>query len=259
MILSIIPSSHAPPYGYGKNHGMYKIVRLTTVPILFAATDMMMFSLAYNGPDAERKMKSFLLEGSNDNLKQAILGGMLRQYVRWHCRLSHVVAHTAVQTVFLSPDNLQRHPEAFVQNVTQFIFQNPQDRMYIDTHVSIEIPEHEKLILREHIRNTELYTSDGNQQWDNNCVHVDLSPQCILQNELDSTNKLQEWPCRSLWENIPRQQVYVSNYTVDHTNVKDLLLFQTANRLGPACNTDYVKCTVQEDLCGEAADLSMCV
>ena len=169
------------------------------------------------------------------------------------------MAHTAVQTVFLSPDNLQRHPEAFVQNVTQFIFQNPQDRMYIDTHVSIEIPEHEKLILREHIRNTELYTSDGNQQWDNNCVHVDSSPQCILQNELDSTNKLQEWPCRSLWENIPRQQVYVSNYTVDHTNVKDLLLFQTANRLGPACNTDYVKCTVQEDLCGEAANLSMCV
>jgi len=49
---------------------------------LFAATDMVMFSLAYNGPDAERKMKSFLLEGSNDNLKQAILGGMLRQYVR---------------------------------------------------------------------------------------------------------------------------------------------------------------------------------
>jgi hypothetical protein len=237
---------------------MHKIVRFTTIPTLFAVTDMMMFTLAYNGPEVEKTMRSFLLEGSNGDLMQSVLGGMLRQYVRWHCRLSHVAAHTAVQTIFLSPESLQRHPEAFIQNVTHFIFQNPQDRIFIDTHVSIEIPQHEKLKLIEHIKNIELYTSDSNQHWDNNCLHEDSSLQCILQNELDSTHHLQDWPCRSLWENIPRQQVYISNNTVNHTNVKDLLLFQTAHRLGPECRTNYVKCTVQEDLCKEAADLSMC-
>jgi hypothetical protein len=184
---------------------------------------------------------------------------MLRQYVRWHCRLSHVAAHTAVETVFLSPEALQLYPEAIIQNVTNFIFQNPQDRIYIAKNAPIVIPERERLKLSEHIRNIELYSSEYLQESESDCRDFEKSFHCILRDELDSTNQLQDWPCRSLWENIPRHQMSITNDTVSHNNLQDLLLFQMASRLGPTCQAEFVNCTVREDLCVEAVDLSGCV
>ena len=70
-----IQTSHAPPYGYGKNHGYTRIVRLA-LPLL-----------------------SSVAASSQGNAAES-----LAQHVRWHCRVSHVAAHTAQLTVRSSRD-----------------------------------------------------------------------------------------------------------------------------------------------------------
>ena len=72
-----IQTAHAPPYGYGKNHGYTRIVRLA-LPLL-----------------------SSVAASSQGNAAES-----LAQHVRWHCRVSHVAAHTAQLTVRSSRDLL---------------------------------------------------------------------------------------------------------------------------------------------------------
>ena len=66
-----VETAHAPPYGYGKNHGYTRIVRLA-LPLTASVA-------AAAAGDA---------------------AATLRQHVRWHCRVSHVAAHTALLTLF---------------------------------------------------------------------------------------------------------------------------------------------------------------
>ena len=72
-----VQTSHAPPYGYGKNHGYTRIVRLA-LPLL-----------------------SSVAASSQGNAAES-----LAQHVRWHCRVSHVAAHTAQLTVRSASDLL---------------------------------------------------------------------------------------------------------------------------------------------------------
>ena len=71
-----VQTSHAPPYGYGKNHGYTRIVRLA-LPLLSSVA-----ASTQGAPAAES----------------------LAQHIRWHCRVSHVAAHTAQLTVRSSKD-----------------------------------------------------------------------------------------------------------------------------------------------------------
>ena len=52
----------------------------------------------------------------------------------------------------------------------------------------------------------------------------------VLQQELDSTNGLKKWPCRSFWDlNVP--------------------LSSLAERLSPNCNAPFTSCGVKRDHC----------
>ena len=72
LAVSFARTSAAPPYGYGKNHGYTRIVRLA-LPLLASA--------AASGADAARAP------------------AFLKQHVRWHCRVSHVVACVEFQPI----------------------------------------------------------------------------------------------------------------------------------------------------------------
>jgi len=257
--VDVISTSHAPPYGYGKNHGWHKIIRLTTLPVFFGVADAMLFLLASNSIDIYDDTNA--LDG---DLMISTLSGMLRQYVRWHCRLSHVASHTAVHTVNLCPESLLVNPEDIIQDVVNFIFELPRDAQLIGD-IPIVFPDEERLKLSRDIQNIERFVNHKlqyNEEGDmKDCDSATQSYQCILQEELDSTNQLQAWPCRSLWENNPRRQTGVTDMNKDgvsRSNLHDFLLFQMASRLGPDCQAYQVKCTIQKDLCEEASDLSLC-
>ena len=54
--IEIIPTTHVPPYGYGKTHGLTKIVRMVPQPILLEVTDA---------------LQSLLLDGKANKLVSA--------------------------------------------------------------------------------------------------------------------------------------------------------------------------------------------
>jgi hypothetical protein len=75
--LEVVSESHVPAYGYGKNHGWSRIIRLVRSPIPQA------FHLFHHQAKSLSSAESL-----------SLLDSQVRQLVRWHCRLSHVAAHT---------------------------------------------------------------------------------------------------------------------------------------------------------------------
>ena len=79
--ITLVLSTHVPPYGYGKNHGWTKIVRVYR-NVLDHTVDML------------RGMKTASNADVDTASSAAVAHAQARLLVRWHCRLSHVAAHT---------------------------------------------------------------------------------------------------------------------------------------------------------------------
>ena len=85
-------NSHVPAYGYGKNHGWSRIVRFVSkVP-----------------------EHSYALLSRQENPRKDKYARQIKQIVRWHCRLNHVAAHTAMLSVFI--EDLVARPVVELQN-----------------------------------------------------------------------------------------------------------------------------------------------
>lgn len=124
--VDLVETTHAPPYGYGKNHGWTRIVRLA-LPLGLA----------------------------NSSLE-------LRQLVRWHCRVSHVAAHTALLTV----------EDPHLPTILSFAGVKLDHALLDAAHARRLAPPTRR-----------------------------LTPDLLaaLREELSSTNTLRKWPCKSLW------------------------------------------------------------
>lgn len=80
-------STHTPAYGYGKNHGWSRIVRIVSML-------------------PEHALK--ILERNNLETKSpSLYTYQLEQLMRWHCRLNHVAAHSSMLSIFIE-DFLER-------------------------------------------------------------------------------------------------------------------------------------------------------
>lgn len=81
--LEVIPTTHIAPYGYGKTHGWTRLIRVVPQPLLVGATDTLHGSIL----------------GGNETITLNEVKAALRQQIRYHCRLNHIAAHTAIWTV----------------------------------------------------------------------------------------------------------------------------------------------------------------
>lgn len=78
--VEVVLNTHVPAYGYGKNHGWSRIIRLARRLV----------------PHTHALVTS---KGLEDPSKiSASIDLQTRQLMRWHCRLSHVAAHTSMLT-----------------------------------------------------------------------------------------------------------------------------------------------------------------
>jgi hypothetical protein len=75
--IELIHASNVPPYGYGKNHGWSRIIRIARSVV----------------PQTLQ-----LLSQQDQQSLEKLVDPQVRQLLRWHCRLSHVAAHTAMLT-----------------------------------------------------------------------------------------------------------------------------------------------------------------
>jgi hypothetical protein len=88
--ITLVLSTHVPPYGYGKNHGWTKIVRVYR-NILDHTVDLLKgMNTGMKTTEANPPSTPTVDSAS----AAAVAHAQARLLVRWHCRLSHVAAHT---------------------------------------------------------------------------------------------------------------------------------------------------------------------
>jgi len=213
--------THVPALGYGKSHGWTKIIRVMHTPLVTETVEAMEAS----GANIEMNEKSS---------KDLVSRGM-RQIIRYHCRLSQVAAHTSVTNIDLSSKILVKEVIKAVQRITADPGQHPPHNDFRETDRLKKVETYLNDALSEPLSNTSL-------QLKNSMVDNDLSMlQAVLQDELDSTNSLKNWPCKSLWD-------------VEDIE-KDDILSNTARKLVPDCKAPFTTCTVKKDRCEMNGDV----
>jgi hypothetical protein len=120
----LIVHSHVPPYGYGRNHGLTKIIRFVDNVILEAYRITVFkcrerFTLTKDINNEKEFVTAFEIHVRAPILfllcsfyfclhldlcvRVFLISFKLRQLLRWNCRLNHVAAHTAMLTGIAFP------------------------------------------------------------------------------------------------------------------------------------------------------------
>ena len=210
MEIELISTNHVPPYGYGKNHGWNSLIRLYQSPI----------------------RQSELMLSQKNILTEELVDGQVRQCIRWHCRISHVAAHTRTLTVYI--DDLKQRSRA--------VFELDRILSYITT---------KKKNFRDKLLNTidskfidpfikEFEIDSDNNGSNNNLVfneHYRTIAIRAMKEEFENTNGLKKWPCLSF-----------RDLDKDRTDTNSLPYHSKA--LAANCSAPYVTCSVGFDVRG---------
>jgi len=243
--IDTIHGTSVPPYGL--KHGYKKIIRLVTDPLQVAVADTI---LASNEIIREERMNAKFYSRL-DNLFGNDIGivgpNILRQVVRWHCRLSHTSAHTPVLSVKLS--DFLSSPKKLDDIINfAFAFTEADDDAVPDLH-KVEstlkrLKDFERLeIAVERAR-------EKSQEFKSNSLMKKMTS--ALKEELETTQNLQAWPCKSFW--LPDEFRDLRKNT---ENIDGNLLFQTARVMSPNCHQDFSTCEKAIDRC-EGGDFTEC-
>lgn len=188
----IIYSLNVPAYGYGKNHGWSSIIRISR-------------RLIHNAYAIVKKNN--LLTTNNMDIFES----QVSQLSIFHCRNSHVAAHTRMLTVFM--DQLYSRSLFELENIITYIGLE-YDRKWL---VSISSDFRDKLAKN-------LY--ETSIPW--NYYQAGLK---TLKSELELTDTMSMWPCRSF-----RKDVKLSS-----------LLPIKPHEIAANCSLSFVTCSVGFD------------
>jgi hypothetical protein len=219
--MEFIKTPHSLPYGYGKTHGYTKVIRLATLPLRLAAADLVL----------EQQHR----EGSSpDDVTMPDIVQATQQLVRWHCRVSHVAAHTAVLTVSL--EDLLDDPWEEEYQIRSFLNLSPeQAEEHVDEDElagSMDQIVHRSTLML--MKLDQLNHANGKHP-----TKMEDMLDGIVNEELKSTNNLDAWPCTSFWK---------FNHITPISR-------KTAALFAPNCTAPYTKCFVPRDYCEEKGDV----
>ena len=181
-------NSHVPAYGYGKNHGWSRIVRFVSkVP-----------------------EHSYALLSRQENPRKDKYARQIKQIVRWHCRLNHVAAHTAMLSVFI--EDLVARPVVELYKILSFIGIRPSQ---LDIEAALE----------------KVGASTLSRLAENEAA----VPQNLVATAADAiretTARLSKWPCDSFKDLEVGEDKLPIHYT----------------QLAPECTSKHVTCSVGID------------
>ncbi|KAG7374248.1 hypothetical protein IV203_013343 [Nitzschia inconspicua] len=228
----IIQTTHIPPYGYGKTHGYTRLVRVVPEPLLVGATDTLVATI----------------NNINDyGTKHITLGDIkssLRQQIRYHCRLNHVAAHTALWTIGLE-EVAEMRTEDLIDRVQEFL------DLERDEAVADKIMEGEanKGGAEENLSNLEEMYSKGAlllsvaQSTNPGQDILEILDQ-VLVDEMRMSKNLTNWPCESFWK------------VGEAENPLELspIIKRISQDLSPDCGAAFTDCFVQRDKCEYKGD-----
>jgi hypothetical protein len=248
--LEFIRTSHVPPYGYGKSHGLTKIIRLVPRPIVMGVADALQQVIV--DTENHHLPGEPLLHQQDITLND--LKAVLRQFMRYHCRLSKLAAHTAILSLNLN--DFMDNYEFATQALYDFIKYTPDkngveeddlEDILADLQIgqdggmeeigllSSELGFVSNILTRIQVNSA----ADGSPG-----IKVLKVLDEVLLNEMRKTKNLTDWPCESFW-------------TVGEANEPTTLsLFATkvARSFSPNCSAPFADCWVGRDKCEAAGD-----
>jgi hypothetical protein len=225
--IELIQTSHVPPYGYGKTHGLTRILRLIPQPLILEVTDAL-WGVMQSDKDENGGGSSGVDAITLDDLKMA-----LKQILRMHCRLSHVAAHTALLSVsFLE---LQSHPAGTIEKIRSFLA--PQE-LREGIH-NTTLNENLVLLRTEMAHATEILSS---VQARNEGVDILQELDQVLVEEMRITKDMSIWPCLSFWDSDIKEKDKERQQLSPITQ-------RIARALSPDCDDHYTTCFVERDKC----------
>jgi len=231
--IELIPRNNVPPYGYGKTHGLTKIIRIVPQPLLLEVTNALQVSLQPN-----ETHKVITLQD---------LTATLRMMLRFHCRLSHVAAHTSILSVnfldlFANKLVVQERLEAFLtphEILRKEMEQGDDDGAFDAADDAVDDEKRNSLFDRQESFGTDILTHIRDT------YHVDVNKVMddVLMHELNTTKNLSVWPCPSF-------------FAVGDPDPYDLgpLVRRIAEAMAPDCDDPLASCFVKRDKCEAAGD-----
>jgi hypothetical protein len=215
--MEVFQTSHVPPYGYGKSHGLTRIVKLTPDPIMVHVVDALEAIL-----EPGQTMETITVE----DIQVTLL-----QIMRFHCRLSHVAAHTASLSIDVTTLRNVTELERVLQD---FMIPNEDN-----SHVLYDAPFLGKTAYDDEIdilsdRGSTVLTklAADDALW----TRIDQ----VIQDEMQRTKDQSIWPCPTFWKAEPFRFSTVTE--------------KLAKALSPNCDDPYVSCFVQKDKCEAVGD-----
>ncbi|KAL3906490.1 MAG: hypothetical protein SGARI_003985 [Bacillariaceae sp.] len=217
-----------PPYGYGKTHGYSRLIRVVPQPLLVGATDSLLA--------ASKEMES---SGEKQPLTLDDMKGSLRQQIRYHCRLNHVSAHTALWTLGLEDVaemqtdeleflDLERGDETVVEAILA-------EEMKVDNENAISKLDH--LYAKGAMVLSLLQTKNEGAEI------LQILDQVLL-DEMRISKNLTAWPCESFWTvGEPKNRLETSP-----------ILKRISQAMSPNCSAPFTSCFVKRDKCEYADD-----
>lgn len=228
--LVLLPTSSVPPYGYGKTHGYTKIIRFAALPLELSAADILISTEATD----------FKVHNQEGAFSVIDLKQIVRQLVRWHCRLSHVAAHTSLMTVTL--ESIAEEPWDVEYNIRVFLGLgsdvNSVDHALQEKHVDEdEIYES----IDQVIHHASMLLSEAEKtvsEFPDSILHS------VIDDELIRSHNLTDWPCLSFWSvgDDPKR--------TELTPVARRM----AKSFSPNCTDSHSRCFVQRDKCEARGD-----
>jgi len=198
--------THVPAYGYGKNHGWSKIIRLVR-RVIPHAYSLLVHNWALN---KEENLNLFELQ--------------LQQLMRWHCRLNHVSAHTAMLTIFI--DDIALRPEVELQKALTFIGYTPTRQ---------EVLESVQHFQEDFSKDLAFPNSIDFEKTLDIPASIEAFASRAISREMKNTEDLSIWPCKTFkeldWESEGKLPI-------------------KAQELAADCTSKFVQCTVIHDLEG---------
>mmetsp|Transcript_8546 Transcript_8546/g.14030 ORF Transcript_8546/g.14030 Transcript_8546/m.14030 type:complete len:449 (+) Transcript_8546:104-1450(+) len=262
MDIEIITTAHVPVYGYGKSHGYSKLIRVVTLPLPLAVNDAYYYSMndLTDNNSNEGSNGSFVIQNLGTILDETKLkytakpssqtvGSITELLLRWHCRLSHVAAHTAELTLTL--DNILKHPTDTLETILTFVWRqdweweghnhNENKSEERDLYPKIWKGAAEEFVaskggsLQPLLYQLSLLLQDGLLSSDATLFGDTL--QRSFANEMTKSKDMSSWPCPSFWDGVDN----------DYSGAA----YKIANEMTPNCKDDnpYARCTVKKDRC----------
>lgn len=225
--VEVVLNTHVPAYGYGKNHGWSRIIRL----------------VRRLGPHSNSLLRTSEHSPTTSENEEVLLDAQVRQLMRWHCRLSHVAAHTAMLTskpypssIFMSLSSCHHYSAVFVDDFLRRPVVELERMLTFSGFKAARqdllaaVAEHQQALMDS--LQLSATASSGDTRFP---ARLYSALTAAMQDEMRASKELTKWPCRSFRE---------LDAALDQQQLRLPMPF---HHLSADCSAPHVKCSVRFD------------